>query len=234
LIAAISIASCGGDSDDGGAPASGGTGNDAGGAGTGGSSSGTGGSSSSTGGSGGSGGSISGAIPLGALPVELGTVSCAKVYECCTTEEIAQNPFYGETEQECALTMAAFLSLAVGPIQTSIDAGRVQYDGDALAQCLSRYRALTCADLMAGGADTADSLAGCERFLVPRVPLAGACTQDFECIEGYCDDTTETCAALLGPNAECSDDEECVSEYCDLSTSTCQEAPVQPSEFCGG
>jgi hypothetical protein len=176
-------------------------------------------------------------IPLQNMPTELARVSCAKIYECCTQAERMQNPFLGSTEQDCAVTLAAFTTLIVPITQESITAGRVVYQGDVLASCLAQYSSLTCADAKSGAPSLEPT---CSNFLLPQVAWGGTCEQDFECINGYCEQPSSStpgqCQAMKPDGAGCSADSECTSDNCDFN-GTCQPKPpptATGSSFCGG
>jgi hypothetical protein len=167
--------------------------------------------------------------------IGLVTAACNKVYECCTPEERAANPFYGETAEQCALALGAFMSLALPILQQSIDSGRLVFHSDQSSGCLTQYSSTDCAALRSG--DSADLLGQCETIFEPQVPLGGACAQDGECIGGYCEgattDTDGECTAKKSDTIECSNDDECQSDYCDSGSGTCAPNPGD-EPLCGG
>ena len=223
--------SCGGSSDGDTLSPSGGTGGLSGG--SAGSSSGSGGSGQSGGSGPSSGGSAqgggTGGVPIQNVPLELAQVACAKLYECCTPEELMDNLIAGDSEQGCTVAYGAFMALGLAALQPSIEAGRIAYHGDALATCLPQVQATDCATLRAGNDDPA---AECDVVFEPLVGIGEPCMQHAECIGGYCDGATDVdgqCAALKSDGAECEDDGECVSDYCD---GTCAVEP-DTGAFCG-
>ncbi len=200
---------------------------------SGGSSSSSGGTSSSSGGtsssSAGTSSGGSGGIPLQNLPLAFSTAGCEKLFECCTAEELMSQQLVGETAEECSITLAAFLSLIVAPIQSSVTAGRAEYDGVALQECLDMYTATSCADARNG---TADPASGCGQFLVPKVELGGDCAQSFDCIDGWCDEASgNLCAPKKEDGSECVDDAECQSGYCD-TVAGCGVEPASTDNLC--
>ncbi len=244
LGAVVCAVACGGSSendDDGNPTGTGGTSSSSGGtsSSSGGTSSSSGGTSSSTGGTTSSGGTSSstggtssgGGVPLASLPVSLASAGCEKLFECCTAEELMTQQLIGNSAEECTLTLAAFLTLAVGPMQASVDAGRAEYDGVALDACLDAYTATSCADARNG---TADPGAGCMQFLIPKVDLGGECTQSYECIGGWCDEASGSlCSPKKADGSDCTDDAECQSDYCD-PLDGCGVEPASTDNLCGG
>lgn len=194
------------------------------------------GGTSATGGTTSTGGTSSSAegVPLQNLPLELGTATCGKVFECCSDEEIAANPFFGEDESSCTIAIAAFASFLVPAIQDAEAGGRAEYDGAAFESCLAVLEGLSCAEARSGSADVTSGQ-DCAEFLVPLVELGGECEQSFECIDGWCDmDAGSLCSPLKADGAECADDEECQSGYCDPLDGCGAEPTDTGDNLCGG
>jgi hypothetical protein len=238
------VVACGGSSDNetfspmGGATGSGGaSGGSGGSAQSSGGASSKGGSSSSGGSTGGSvatGGS-GGGNPLTNVPVDLATVVCHRLYECCTPDELMGNLVAGGTEQDCVVIYGGFVGLLVAAVQPSISAGRIAYHDDAFDACIPALGEIDCATLRAGTDDPA--AAQCGVVFEPLVAMGAACTQHGECINGWCEAASGSaegqCAPKKTDGAECVDDGECVSGYCDFVDGICAAEPAGGG-FCGG
>lgn len=168
-------------------------------------------------------------VPLSSLAQELAESSCAKMFECCTEAEIMMQ-FEGidpppSTEAECATTLAGFLTIGTATWMESVSAGRLAYHDDLAGDCLAVVDALTC-DAYAGGLteEPAGAMA-CDQMLEPLVADGGACSQNLECINGYCEGATSdsdgVCTVLPELGEEC--DFDCAEGlYCEFgSPSTC-------------
>jgi hypothetical protein len=205
-----------------------------------------------------------GSIPIDDLGLELSVAACAKQWDCCTDAEIMEQYMGIEidgrpitTEQDCVdFTNALFSGLAVAQYKASIEAGRVEYDGEAAADCVAAVDDVSCKDY---ASDMIDDDSACRPFLIPLVADGGACTQDFECksdncVDGAgdadgtcqalpgegqpCDDncadgtycgyenSSEVCLALKADGAVCILDRECASDYCDDTTDQCGGEPL--------
>lgn len=138
------------------------------------------------------GGDGGGTTELDNLGMELALASCGRQFDCCTDAEIMEQymgiTYDGQpitTEEQCvALTNALFSGLAVPQYQASLAAGRIEYDGEAAADCIAAIESLTCAQYSAGQLN--DSPSGCRPFILPKVADGGGCTQDSECTSRNC------------------------------------------------
>jgi hypothetical protein len=225
------VAACSGESTPG-ASGAGAGGDSAGGSGgKGGAGGSTGGSGGSSGGSGGSSGSGSGGVTFANAPTELATAICAKAFECCTEAELEALAVVGTSEAQCRLAVATLLQLYAVDIQESLDAGRAEYDGEAVAGCIAAQEGRSCDDLPSFGE------IGCAGAVVPLVEMGETCGAHHECIDGYCDGATQastptgTCAAPKPEGEACTIPEECEGGACNTDTgcTTSDEAPI-----CGG
>lgn len=232
------VAACSGSSKEFSSPPPGGTGgaiSTGGSAGTGGSaSSGKGGGNGKGGTPSGSGGT-SGSAPAGggtsideaaaAVAVEL----CTKAFECCSADEL--KALYGvDNVIGCEVAVAFLVQAQVNAAKPAIEAGRVAYDGTALDRCLGDYGDQTCDELR--------TLTGfeCEGLIVPRQSEDDECGISAECIDGYCDGSSNAmspvghCVPLKDEGAECSANAECVSRFC--GAGVCETPSSQA--LCGG
>ncbi|MGN6104303.1 MAG: hypothetical protein ACTHU0_04305 [Kofleriaceae bacterium] len=158
-------------------------------------------------GCGGDGGSR-GPVELDSLGMELAIASCGKQFDCCTDAEIMQQymgiTHNGEpitTEDQCvAFTNAVFVRFAVEQYRDSIAMGRVEYDGQAAADCITALDSLTCAQY--GTGEAADLASACRPFIVAAVADGGGCTRDYEC-------TSDNCVGAIVPQDGPSTDGAC-------------------------
>lgn len=198
---------------------------------SGGGSSGKGGSSNGAG-SAGKGGGETGAAGGVAIDDAASTVAvelCTKAFECCSAEAIQASQGVGSVVQ-CELAVATIVQLQVNAAKPAIEAGRVVYDGTALERCLADYGSRSC--------DMLRTLASfeCEGLIAPQQALGDACGLSAECIDGYCDGSSNAtnpvgqCVPLKENGADCSANAECVSVFC--SGGLCDT--LQAQALCGG
>lgn len=138
-----------------------------------------------------------GTTELDNLGLELATTNCEKQFDCCTDAEIMQQ-FMGitydgqpiTTEDQCVeFTNAIFSGLAVPHFKDSLAMGRIEYDGEAAADCIAEIGSLTCSEYSAGRNN--ELLLACRPFLRPKVADGGGCTEDYECTSHNCVGATD-------------------------------------------
>ncbi len=164
-------------------------------------------------------------VPIDQIGEELGAVQCAKLLECCTTEEFMDQTLGAASRAECEEFFSAFIGTLLEPvIQDSVDAGRVEYDGVVMGGCVDVIAELSCAEFSASfGGD--GPLGGCGDPFLALVVIQGECANDFDCTSGYCSGdevdfmtgaiTYGTCAVPRQAGEPC-DDFECADDaYCD-------------------
>jgi hypothetical protein len=254
-VAALATAACDSDSDGTGTGGSGGA--SAGSGGAGGSSATGGAGGSSTGGSGGAGtdardtpaldltagidfpppsdarfdaSDVPTAIPLDRAPAVFADVICEKVFSCCSSEERGTNPFLA-SQVGCAQGLGLLLGGIVPQANAAMSRNRAMYDPAVLATCLSQYQAKSCDMLRMDGGLSA--YRNC-KFMKPLVAVGGACDQDLECIDGFCQGVTTgadgVCAAKKANGQMCTRGDECTGGRCDVTSATCGPAP--PDGLC--
>lgn len=163
-----------------------------------------------------------GTIEIDNFGNELAIAACGKQWECCTDAELMEEymgiTIEGQpitTEDQCVqFAGGLFTALAIPQYKSSLEMGRIEYDGAAAGDCVAAIENLTCAEY---GADTSETVpAGCRPFLIPKVPDGGACSENYECTSHYC---VETCMPIPTEGAAC--DEDCASGlYCGFDQST--------------
>jgi hypothetical protein len=136
-----------------------------------------------------------GSVPLDSLGTELAKLSCSKIFECCNATEQMQQfngiTYNGQpitTEAQCEGFYAGFFNgLALGDFKASLAAGRIGYDGEAAQSCIDAAANLGCSAYSMAR----DQELVCDKpFLVAKVADGGACTQNYECTSGNCEDAT--------------------------------------------
>jgi hypothetical protein len=132
-----------------------------------------------------------GNIAIDDLGHELAEASCAKQWDCCTDAEI-MDQYTGITidghpiasEADCVDFADALLTgFGVMQWKASVEKGRLEYDGDAAADCIAAIESATCDQY---SSDTIPTASDCRPFLIPKVADGGGCTQDDECTSGNC------------------------------------------------
>jgi hypothetical protein len=133
-----------------------------------------------------------------------------------------------DTEAECVAIYTGFGSIAFGVIQDSIDAGRVKYDGDALAACIDLVANASCTEFAKQRRnDFIGPGNGCEDPFDGQVGDNGACANDVDCVSNYCSGdsvdfngkvTMGACKAAPVAGMPC-DDNNCTSNaWCNAGT----------------
>jgi hypothetical protein len=132
-------------------------------------------------------------------PKLLAQAICPRAYDCCMASDLAGNDQAGTDVASCESKTEAAITGTVSQIEASERKGRVNYDGLKVQDCLDYLNdaTTTCGDL-----HTTFHLAGlpaCATFLEPKVAVGGGCTNDFECVDGFCDTT----GAAAGADGAC-------------------------------
>jgi hypothetical protein len=154
---------------------------------------------------------------IDSLPGAVGQTICQKIFTCCSAAERMANPLIGKDVQSCQSTVGGLLTLVLPSIKESIAKGRTVYHGDKLTSCLAQLDAQSCEQARSGEAG-ADVFAICEGAFEPKVAVGGGCSDDADCIAGWCDGAQDTtlgkCAARKADGASCFEDAECTSGGC--------------------
>jgi hypothetical protein len=139
---------------------------------------------------------------------------CAKIYECCTDDELLDFTF--TSEAECKTDVAATLTQYwVTPMQNAITASRGEYDAAKAHKCLKAFQALGCV----GTNDPQAFFDNCTSPWTAKQAVDQDCASQFECVEGtYCSQTTSKCVTPAAQNEACTPDQDPYCEielYCD-------------------
>ncbi len=173
-------------------------------------------------------GGVSG-IPVDATATRIANTVCPKAYMCCTASELGMNGSAGTDVASCESETKSNFQLELQALQSSVDQKRAVYVSSKLDTCLANIMNSDCPTLNTTNHLT--GVSGCESFTTPLVQIGGACSQDYECINGWCNVPSTstngdgTCAAFLGPGQSCVDSggSSCgPSQVCDTSNELCE------------
>ena len=151
-------------------------------------------------------GGVSG-IPVDQTASRIANTICPKAWMCCTADQLAGNSAAGTSEQDCITQTTTSYQNQLSTLQLSVNQKRASYQSSKLDACLMTISDSDCATL-----DVTNHVAGipgCESFTTPLVPVGGACSQDYECINGWCNVPTSSsygdgvCAAFLPAGQSC-------------------------------
>ncbi|RME28142.1 MAG: hypothetical protein D6806_03395 [Deltaproteobacteria bacterium] len=174
-------------------------------------------------GCGGSGGGGS-EVTIDQLAGKMAAAYCAKAYQCCNQEELAQLQGEDFTDEASCTTYYTSLieQFLVTPMRSAIDAGRGSYDAAKAGKCIDAFEALGCT----GSNDPNTFFDNCE---TPYVGLQGEgaeCANNLECQSGLYCSSGKTCSAYLSSGETCGGNSEpyCGQGlYCDTGTTTCTQ-----------
>jgi len=148
-----------------------------------------------------------GGIPVDQTATRIANTVCPKAWMCCTADQLMSNSAAGVNEQDCITQTTASYQNQLSTLQASIDQKRASYQSSKLDACLMTIQTADCTTL-----DVTNHLAGipgCESFTAPLVAVGGACSQDYECVNGWCNVPTSSsngegvCAAFVAPGQSC-------------------------------
>jgi hypothetical protein len=151
-------------------------------------------------------GNVSG-IPIDQTANQIATTVCPKAWTCCTAGQLSNNSSAGTDVASCETATASNYQMTLAGVQASVDAKRATYQASKLDACLATIQSADCATL--NMTNHLAGVPGCDSFTTPLVASGGACSQDYECIDGWCNvPTTSTngdgvCAAFIASNQSC-------------------------------
>ena len=173
-------------------------------------------------------GSVSG-IPIDETATRIADTVCPKAYQCCTPDELGMNSEAGTDVASCESMTKSNYQNVLATLQASVNQKRAVYVSSKLDTCLANIQSMDC-----GALNTTNHLmgvAGCDSFTTPLVTVGGACSQDYECIDGWCNVPSSstngdgTCTAFLGPGQDCtsSGGPSCgPTQVCDVYNELCE------------
>lgn len=189
---------------------------------------------------GGGGGGGSGGVSLDDLGSTYAAAYCQKAEECCTADELHDLTFV-DTEAQCELFIGGLFDQYLVPaLRDGEDAGRLDYDGDAMGACVDAVADLTC-DQFAAYIHADGAFNACDNPFTPHVDDGGECGSDSDCVSGWCDgDSFDTsgnlsygmCATRPGVGDPCPSFECAEGAYC--SGGTCVETLPGGSDCASG
>jgi MYXO-CTERM domain-containing protein len=166
-------------------------------------------------------------------PHLLAPAICAQAYKCCTMSQLMNNDAAGTDEATCEMKTEAALTKQVASIEASERKGRVNYDGVKVSGCIDYLTSINTSCDELNMTFHLSGVPACAAFLEPEVALGGACTLDFECVDGFCDLTGVTggadgkCRAFANVGESCANMSRCAAGLiCDTTAMTCTAAPV--------
>ena len=160
------------------------------------------------------GGGDSDQVPLSELGDASALVWCAKVFNCCTDEEMESFTFNNvlECRTQVGLALGEYM---VSPMQAAIATGRGEYNGQNALACLEAFRALGCV----GANNPQDFFDNCQSPWTALQTDGEPCASIFECGGGtYCSQDTDHCVTPAAENQACTPDQDPYCEaqlYCD-------------------
>ena len=126
---------------------------------------------------------------------------------CCTADQLSSNSAAGTSEQDCITQTTASYKNQLSTLQASVDQKRASYQSSKLDACLMTIQSSDCATLNV--TNHVAGIPGCESFTTPLVAVGGACSQDYECINGWCNVPSSSnngegvCAAFVAAGQSC-------------------------------
>lgn len=152
-------------------------------------------------------GSVSG-IPVDQTATRIANTICPKAYTCCTADELAMNMDQAGTDvASCESNTTMAYQNILSTLQSSVDQKRAMYQSAQVDACLATIMTADCATL--NMASQVTGIPGCASFTTPLVALGGGCSQNYECINGWCnvpDNSTDgegVCAGFVPPGQSC-------------------------------
>jgi hypothetical protein len=157
-------------------------------------------------------GGLSGCGNVGGIPVDqtasrIAETVCPKAWMCCTADQLMSNAAAGTSEQDCITQTTAHYQSYLSTLQASVSQKRATYQSSKLDTCLMTIQTSDCDTLNV--TNHVVGIPGCESFTTPLVAVGGACSQHYECVNGWCDvptgssDGQGVCAAFVAAGRSC-------------------------------
>lgn len=154
-------------------------------------------------------GRVTEGIPIDETATRIANTVCPKAYSCCTADQLAGNSSAGTDVTSCKMETRADYVNALSTMQASVNQGRATYQSSKVDACLATIMNSACATL--NMTHHLKGVPGCDSFATPLVAPGGTCSQDYECINGWCNvpadspDGQGTCAAFIATGQSCAD-----------------------------
>lgn len=168
-------------------------------------------------------------VTLDELPDRVAEVHCRRLFKCCTgSERQAQKGAFNfdlSSEQSCRDSYGGLIrTLLVASLRSANDQGRIDYDAERMAECLSDDDALECDTVPSNGGGS--NPISCEGAIDPKVALGGSCRRDFECEKGVCikegSEDEGTCQLKPGEDESCEHRGCADGFYCSWDSDVCR------------
>jgi hypothetical protein len=121
---------------------------------------------------------------IDATAARIAKTVCTKAYQCCTQMQLMNNDGAGTDEPSCESKTSSNFRGLLQAIQHSQDVGRATYESDRVDSCLANVQSMSCSDL--NMTNHLAGVPGCDTFVTPLVAVGGACSDNYECIDGWC------------------------------------------------
>ncbi|HSY42189.1 MAG TPA: hypothetical protein VLA79_21795 [Polyangia bacterium] len=148
-----------------------------------------------------------GGIPVDQTATRIANTICPKAWMCCSADQLMSNAAAGMNEQDCITQTTTNYKSYLSSLQASVDQKRASYQSSKLDTCLMTIQSSECSALNV--TNHVMGIPGCESFTTPLVAVGGACSQDYECVNGWCNVPTGSnngegvCAAFIAAGQSC-------------------------------
>ncbi len=153
-------------------------------------------------------GGVSG-IPVDQTATRIANTICPKAWMCCTADQLSSNSGAGTDVASCESATTQNYQNILSGLQASVDQKRATYQSSKLDACLATIQSSDCATL--NMTTHIMGVPGCESFTTPLVAVGGPCSQDYECINSWCNVPSSStngdgvCATFLAAGQSCAD-----------------------------
>jgi hypothetical protein len=151
-----------------------------------------------------------------AIVEELAAAQCAKLFECCSTDELGDVFGTIEVEDEAGCREAlqsqadAFLLPA---LERSIESESALVREAEIDACVRALADRSCSGFEPAARVALFDVDGCGQIVEPRLSLSAFCTEDYECETGFCSrPPAESEGACKNPPAN---GDPCLNDRCD-------------------
>jgi hypothetical protein len=128
-------------------------------------------------------GGVSG-IPIDETSTRIANTVCPKAWMCCTADQLSSNGAAGTDVASCETATKQNYQNVLATLQSSVDQHRAAYQSSQVDACLATIMDSDCATL--NMTTHIEGVPGCESFTTPLVAMGNACSQNYECISGWC------------------------------------------------
>jgi hypothetical protein len=174
-------------------------------------------------------------VPIELMATQMRQLICEKMFSCCSTADLKDNPDVGNNVASCVAGLDREATFMLADVVASVEQGRLVYRGDKMAECIARFKSMSCAEAKMPAGDK-DVTALCKPAFEPRVPVGGACTDYWDCAGGWCagdlGDLQDHCAPIKLEGEECDEGAECASGMCDDEERVCAKRPAGSGNVC--